>query len=412
MRGCRDRRFRRPGLVMPAMCLLMLAASACGVGGCSEEPSGSSGSEGSAAGGPASGSSVGVVGGGGAAGAAGAAAQAAAASAAGSAESAAEPGVLRAGQTEVPDKADGAVRLATYNVLNLFDDRDDPSLTGRVDDFHDRRRGVRAKPAAQRQAVADAIRAIDADVLALQEIESFDALVEFNERYLSDLGYGYVTSIDVGQMRGIEQAVLSRLPIREARVWPGMPLEGVHPQSRWNDRDGITGEAIAYRRSPLLVRVEVPAGARGNEESYEMHLAVVHHKSGRSAAYWRFAEAGGLLKKLAPMLDADPEMNLAVLGDFNDVPSAPHMGRYTGAGFSYAVDRSVERGEAVVTHASGRAIDFIMLSPGLAEDVVAGSAFVYATPLLPEDADWRTAPDPAGYASDHMPVAVDILPRD
>jgi endonuclease/exonuclease/phosphatase family metal-dependent hydrolase len=32
--------------------------------------------------------------------------------------------------------------------------------------------------------------------------------------------------------------------------------------------------------------------------------------------------------------------------------------------------------------------------------------------VLPAEADWRTTPAPTDYASDHMPVSVDITPID
>jgi len=70
----------------------------------------------------------------------------------------------RIGQLDAPERTPGTLRLATYNALNLFDDHDNPALTGRNDDADD------TKPASEKQALADAIRAIDADVIAMQEI--------------------------------------------------------------------------------------------------------------------------------------------------------------------------------------------------------------------------------------------------
>ena len=111
---------------------------------------------------------------------------------------------VRFGLKEAPLKHAGAIRLATYNVENLFDAIDDPDLSGRNEDIDD------AKPEAELQGLADAIHALDADVLALEEVESEAVLTWFRDTYLSDMGYTALASIDAGDGRGIEQSVIVR----------------------------------------------------------------------------------------------------------------------------------------------------------------------------------------------------------
>ena len=65
-------------------------------------------------------------------------------------------------------------------------------------------------------------------------------------------------------------------------------------------------------------------------------------------------------------------------------------------------------GRASHTHASERAIDHILAGPGLVPELVAGSGFVLATPVLPREVDYRTAEPPEGYASDHFAVALEV----
>ena len=81
-----------------------------------------------------------------------------------------EPPAPRLGVDEPLAKAPGTIRVVTYNVENLFDDVDDPSLSGRNEDIDD------TKPGAELAALAETIRRLDADVIALQEIESREAL--------------------------------------------------------------------------------------------------------------------------------------------------------------------------------------------------------------------------------------------
>jgi endonuclease/exonuclease/phosphatase family metal-dependent hydrolase len=78
-------------------------------------------------------------------------------------------------------------------------------------------RGVRGeliegKPAAAQQALAARIAAVDADVLALQEVENLDALRRFNRDHLAR-PYGTEVLIEGNDPRFIDVAVLSRLPI-------------------------------------------------------------------------------------------------------------------------------------------------------------------------------------------------------
>lgn len=306
----------------------------------------------------------------------------------------------RYGVAEAPAKAEGAIRLATYNLENLFDDRDDPSLSGRFEDIDD------TKPEAECRAVARAIRRLDADVLCVEEIESKDALLAFRDGYLEGLGYEYVASIDAGDERGIEQAVLSRFPVGGAHNWPQKPLGGVHPAKYGNAENWYAGEPINFHRSPLMVDVTVPAGARGNGEAFTMTVVVVHHKSGRFSDYWREAEAEGAVELIEQARSGDPGKRIAVLGDFNNEASSESAKTYLKAGFVDAF--AGRRGAEVTTHESGRRIDLILLSEGLASEVVSGSAFVLGTPARPDGVDWRDLPTFPGYASDHYPVAVDI----
>lgn len=313
-------------------------------------------------------------------------------------------GVKRVGQETPNARTPGSIRLAAYNVENLFDDRAGGFKPGVEKD------AMRHKPTEHKREVASAIRAIDADIVALQEIGSLEALLWFRDEYLKDAGYEFVVSLDSGDERGIEQAVLSRFPITEAKVFPHLPLGGVHPEKYGNEENWHAGQPLMGRRSPLLATVEIPMrvfGERG-DEAYTMQLLVVHHKSGRWNDYWRAAEA----RKFVELLDGANEggARVAVLGDFNAQMNEEPLRIYREAGYEDIFHWS-ERSSKTLTHASERAIDFILVNGALRKDVVDNSAFVFATPLLPREADWRTTPPPVGYAADHMSVVVDIKPE-
>lgn len=305
----------------------------------------------------------------------------------------------RFGLREPKPRTPGAIRIATYNLENLFDDKDDPNLTGRNEDIDD------VKPVSQLKAVAETIARIDADILAVEEIESRDALREFRDTYLQDLGYEYVVSLDAGDERGIEQAVLSRFPIVEQRQWVKKPLGGVHPDSYGSGQNWYAGQPIAFHRSPLMVTVEVPGSVTGGEP-YGLTLLAVHHKSGAPAGYWREAESGGVLEVIAGLMAENPQRNLVVLGDFNATTADRSFQMYLEGGLVDVLGG--REGPEWVSHASGRRIDHILANPEAMEEIVVDSVFILGTTVGPEGMDWSQAALLPGYASDHYPVVVDI----
>jgi len=307
-------------------------------------------------------------------------------------------GGVRFGAAEPAEKPPGTFRLASYNVENLFDAIDDPALSGRWEDMNS------VKPESQLAGVADTIRRLDADVLALQEVESAQVLLWFRDTYLSGAGYEHHASIDAGDERGIEQGVLSRFPIVEATNWAGEVLGGTHPALFGDAENWYAGQTIKFHRSPLRVRVAVP----GADGAWTLTLFVVHHKSGRGGDYWRQAEAERTAELVAAELAADPRAPVAVLGDFNATPDETVDDHYLRAGLEDLFGARIPGDPRFVTHASGRTIDYILGSAGLAWRVAGGSRFILGTPVRAEGEDYRSTPAPEGYASDHFPVVVDV----
>jgi endonuclease/exonuclease/phosphatase family metal-dependent hydrolase len=310
------------------------------------------------------------------------------------------------GLTRPMPRLDGTIRVASYNMLNYFDQVNDPSLEGKYDDF-----GTNPGPTsdARCRELAQAIRAIDADIIALQEVESKEALEWFNTTYLKDMGYRYVASQDVGYYRGCEQSLLSRFPISETRIWPQADLTKVKRfGGGWDEIPAdAQPEQFAFQRSPLLATVQTPDG-------YALSLFILHHKAGRNR-WRREAEALQIVNYLAAMQKQDPDRNILILGDFNAQPWDRAMQVYREGGMVDAMNlrQDLEHGYASplrVTHTSGRVIDFILLNHAALGELVPGSGFVLGTSA--QDYDWQNDPFPAGYASDHYPIAIDLVPRE
>ena len=319
----------------------------------------------------------------------------------------------RFGRETPLEKSKGAIRIASYNLLNLFDKVDDPALSGKYDDL------AMATNDDRCRAMAAAITALDADILCVQEIESEECLKWFRDTYLKDLGYDHIVSRDVGYYRGVEQGVLSRFPIKQATIWPDEDLSDMKrkkvggEEANWAECDGDQG--ASFQRSPIMVDLGIQATAEWIEP-YELSLVVVHHKSGREFNCQRESEALQIVELIEKRLEAEPDLNLVVLGDFNASPSAKSIAVYKDSGFKNAYEHRWQKTgntrDLFRTHESNRVIDYIMFNPNAFKEAVPETFQVVGT-LHPGDKyDWRTDEPPSGYAADHYPLAIDLIPMD
>jgi endonuclease/exonuclease/phosphatase family metal-dependent hydrolase len=335
------------------------------------------------------------------------------------------------GVTTAPKKDAGSLRLGAFNVENLFDGVDDPSLSGDYDDIK------MATDETRLRNLAAAIKALDADVLALEEVESEACLKWFRDTYLKDLGYDHLSSRDVGYYRGVEQSVLSRFPIEEVKLYRDVKLADAQarlpkdPEERKRQKWAPKGDlSSGFARSPLHVRIRLPDGSA-------LELFVLHLKSGpkKDFAFQREMEALSVVNLLDGVRAKDPDAQIAVVGDFNAGPTdmatkalrEKSLGGLVsayelrpGAGKGSRDDEGDDAGAAKgdrrkhLTHSFvpddkpgkpiERAIDFIMLSPSLFKRAERGSFFVLSVPKSLNPGSDK----PAGYASDHNPLAVDL----
>lgn len=360
-----------------------------------------------------------------------------------------EPSAIRLGSKEAKPKTPGTIRIATYNVENLFDHKDDPALTGSIEDMD-----LAATP-ERCEAIAKAILATQADIIAVEEVESLEALTWFRDTYLKGAGYEFVASIQSGDPRGIEQAILSKIPFQSAALaipLDQLKLDGVHPSTLPKSDANKIGKPIVFSRSPLRVEFVIPAekvatlitesetakiqaanAAKSKDKSakpltkgeaskvarlaaaakdYSFTLLVLHHKSGRDYAHQRQAEAKKVLSVVQALEAERPMVNVLLAGDFNSLPQ--HEGPqvyFTGGLIDLFADR--QRGDTtMLTHATNRAIDYLVVNKNMQAEVVMESRFILGTPLRPANSDWNKTPAPTGYASDHLPVVVDFRPTE
>lgn len=115
------------------------------------------------------------------------------------------------------------VTVATFNCENLFarfnfNKNVDPADATK-DGFTINELNFTLLDDAEKKITGQAIKALDADVLALQEVENLEVLRRFRTRRLSTLGYTHAMLVDGNDPRQIDVAVLSRHPIVAVRSY-------------------------------------------------------------------------------------------------------------------------------------------------------------------------------------------------
>ncbi|MEW6161141.1 MAG: endonuclease/exonuclease/phosphatase family protein [Verrucomicrobiota bacterium] len=277
--------------------------------------------------------------------------------------------------------------------------------TYNVENYLDAAAGTRpAKSAAAKAKVRESIRAIRPHVLALQEMGSTNALLELRRSLKSEgLEFPYWEWVQ-GFDTNIHVAVLSQFPIIARRP---------------HTNEGFLLQGRRFRVSRGFVEVDIEVNA-----NYRFTLFTTHLKSRREIpeadqAEMREQEALVLRELVEARLKRNPNLNLIVLGDLNDVKDSRSTRAVIGRGRFALVDtRPAERNgdtepssnprydprHITWTHFYGKEdtysrIDYILLSPGMAREWDPQGTFVLTLP------NW-------GVGSDHRPIVASFVAVD
>jgi len=270
-------------------------------------------------------------------------------------------------------------RVATYN-LEGYLDADTQSR--------------RAKPAEAKAKVRESIRALNPDVLALQEVGGQSALQELRLA-LKNEGFDFPYWEHVpGHDTNIQVAVLSKFPFTARR-------------SHTNDTFLLNGRRHFVSRGFADVDIQV-------NSNYCFSLISGHLKSKRPVgsgdeSELRLEEAKLLRQMIEERLAATPKANLVVLGDFNDTKDSLTLNTIVGKGRRKLVDTRPAEQKSDTCPAAGSAtrnvtwthyyavedtysrIDYLLLSPGMAAEWMTNETYVLSLP------GW-------GIGSDHRPL--------
>jgi endonuclease/exonuclease/phosphatase family metal-dependent hydrolase len=280
-------------------------------------------------------------------------------------------------------------RVATYNLENYLDA---PAGTRPL------------KTAEGKAKIRESLRALQADVLALQEMGATSALNELRESLLREgLDYPHWEHV-TGSDTNIHVAVLSKFRITARR-----------PHT--NDSFLLFGRR--FRVSRGFAEVDIQVNPR-----YVFTLMAAHLKSRRPVpladeAELREQEALMLREKIDARLKANPQINLIVLGDFNDVKDSKSTRALMGRGRAALIDtRPAERNGDDQANSNARfdprnitwtyyygkedtysRFDYILLSSGMAREWKRSETYVLALP------NW-------GVGSDHRPLVAAFVAED
>jgi endonuclease/exonuclease/phosphatase family metal-dependent hydrolase len=265
------------------------------------------------------------------------------------------------------------VVFAAYNVQNylLMDRRvDGKNLKGAP------------KPEAEIDAAIKVIQTIKPDILGLVEMGGKDMLEDFRQRLkAAGLDYPHFEWVQgADEVRHV--CLLSRFPI-------------IARHSRGDVSFELNGKIERINRGILDATVEVKPG-------YQLRLVGAHLKSRRTVAeydeaWMRAKEAWHLRDHINRILEADPEANLLLFGDFNDTKNTYPIRELIGSKGSpnymmdlWLRDSRNERWTHYWKTADEYArIDYLLASPGLVKEINLEKSGINDSPFWNEASDHR-----------------------
>ncbi len=256
------------------------------------------------------------------------------------------------------------LRLGAWN-LEHFGSRNDPPRTE-----------------ADVQAIADYIRGLDVQVLAVSEINGDKPLRDLVRRIGSGWKYVVGTSGQVGQDGQVAPGIL----------WDDSRVEMLGA----GELVALGGQSVS---GPVFHRLPLVAGFRDRAGGPDFRVLAVHLKAGRAPEdrERREAEARrlrGFLEELVS--DPEEDKDIIVLGDFNHGFVGPEADILTEGGFASLLKgrgRSIIHFDSQIDHA---------LQLGTFEEVRGRSFSVHNKEGLRDTAQWRQR------YSDHFPVSVEL----
>ncbi|HTJ81019.1 MAG TPA: endonuclease/exonuclease/phosphatase family protein [Polyangiaceae bacterium] len=267
------------------------------------------------------------------------------------------------------------LKIANWNVHNLLNDQNDSSAPDETIE-------TTAKYQAHIQAVAGVLDALDPDVAVLAEVENQSTLDDLNAAL--DNRYVEARIIDANDPRGVDIAALSKIPFSDVVS---------HATDQFTV-EGTTAPTYTFARDAVEYHFSF--------EGQDVVLVGVHFRSKGPPddANKRLAEAERARAIADSLTDANPDLAVAILGDFNDLTDSPPFDAVAGKDPDLYTDAAVNvaEGDRWTFDFMGahELIDHQMANPKL------GSHLDKANVVIRHGTD-------VGTASDHAPTMATYL---
>ena len=280
------------------------------------------------------------------------------------------------------------MRIASYNVQNLFDERDAGC------------NGALAKPQTALKALAGTIGALGADVILLQEVGSIDILDSVNDSL--NTPYPFRAVLPGNSDRGIHLAIFSREPFQ---LTSHRDLTLTDPRGNALLEYGSEADAEADRALPVRIQRDLMLAELDLAEQGALSLFNVHLKSKTNRPWRRLAaddiraaEVRHVAARVSEYLATHADRPVILGGDFNDLRSSEVLKPV------FDLPLSDPMGELLAVTGSNPStywpkrrmrLDFLLLSSAARASFVQDSARIHASQR-------------ARRGSDHYPISVDL----
>ncbi|MFE6254659.1 ExeM/NucH family extracellular endonuclease [Agromyces sp. NPDC057865] len=299
----------------------------------------------------------------------------------------------------------GDIKVAAFNVLNYF-----TTLTSQNPDA--RGAATAEQFAIQKAKIVNAINALGADVVALQEIENSVKLGETADEALADLVAGlntaagskvwdYVRTPDALKDAAITDVITNAIIFKPAVVKPSGEAQTIIDETVWDIAREPIAQTFKYGKSFVTVVANHFKSKSGTDPTPQ---------AGQDAFNDERVEQAQSLLKFANGLSDGRKNAVYLVGDFNSYAKEDPIKVFTDAGWSDLLFTKA-RGQYTYTFDGELgSLDHVIASPAAADRVTGVGVWSINSP------EWsgREYPGPAADASnpfrssDHDPILVGV----
>ncbi len=248
------------------------------------------------------------------------------------------------------------ITLGTFNLNNLFSRYNFKAsikslksgtvveyVFGDKENFKIRKfRGKLIKPKNKKDTlkIASTIVEMNADILAVQEVEDINILKQFNKEYLGNKSYKYVTLIEGNDPRLIDVGLLSNFPLGAVTSWQHAVYD--NETREIFSRDLLQAEILNERRTKTLFTLFV-THLKSNFISYTSPDADKQKAKNNQKRLKQSEVIGRIIED-----QTRPDSKYILVGDMNDSPDSPFVkgfSDYKGINLHNALENMQETGK-------------------------------------------------------------------